>query len=176
MNLQSSPRQGLHLLDLAAMVVGYSLASVLVRAFWPAVDEPSFPVLCVLGIVFLWLGMAMSGPIVMLGHRRPSRDPEDSDAPEPRTWAELAWLIIGFYWIGLTILVVPVRLHQTRVLDSAVLGVFPVLAAVGLRVFRPSSISSPTGRRYWTHDAAIGLLVTWPFAWVALIILGKSLP
>lgn len=176
MNLQSAPRQGLHLLDLTAMVVGYSLASVLVRAFWPAVEEPSFPVLCVLGIAFLWLGMAMSGPIVMLGHRRPGRESAESDAPEPRTWAELAWLIIGFYWIGLTILVVPVRLHQTRVLDSAVLGVFPVLAAVGLRVFRPSRLSPPGERRYWTHEAAIGLLVTWPFAWVALIILGKSLP
>ena len=85
-------------------------------------------------------------------------------------------MIIGFYWIGLTILVVPVRLHQTRVLDTAVLGVFPVLAAVGLRVFRPSRLAAAGQRRYWTHDAAIGLLVTWPFAWVALIILGKSMP
>lgn len=176
MNLQSAPKQGLHLLDLIAMVVGYSLASVLVRAFWPAMTDPSYPGFCMLGIAFLWLGMAMSGPIVMLGHRRPAPEPADSDMPEPRTWAELAWLIIGFYWIGLTILVVPVRLHQTRVLDSAVLGVFPVLAALGLRVFRPATNARGGPRRYWTHEVAIGLLVTWPFAWVALIILGKSLP
>jgi hypothetical protein len=176
MNVQNRPSRGLHLLDLVAMVVGYSLASFLVRAFWPAIEEPSIPALFVLGLVFLWLGMAMSGPIVLMGHRRPGRESADSDAPEPRTWAELAWLIIGFYWIGLTILVVPVRLHQTRVLDTAILGIFPVLAAVGLRVFRPANLAPAGERRYWTHEAAIGLLITWPFAWVALIILGKSLP
>lgn len=176
MNVPNRPSQGLHLLDLAAMVVGYSLASFLVRAFWPAIGEPTFPALFVLGLAFLWLGMAMSGPIVLMGHRRPGPETVESEGAEPRTWAELAWLIIGFYWIGLTILVVPVRLHQTRVLDTAFLGVFPVLAAVGLRVFRPSSMAAAGARRYWTHDAAIGLLVTWPFAWVALIILGKSLP
>jgi|GEM_PF-2213159 len=169
---------GLHLLDLLAMVVGYSLASFLVRAFWPAVAEPSFVSLGVLTLAFLWLGMAMSGPIVLLGHRRPGPTSEDATerGVEPRTWAELSWLIIGFYWIGLTILVVPARLHQTRVLDTAILGVFPFVAALGLRAFRPLQLAGAGGTRGWTHDLAVGLLVTWPFAWVALIILGKSLP
>jgi hypothetical protein len=170
------PHRGIHLLDLAAVVVGYSLASLLVRAFWPAVEPLAAPEVLVMAIAFLWLGMAMSGPVILMGHRRPAREGEGDDVAEPRTWAELAWLIVGFYWIGLTILVVPVRLHNTRVLDTAVLGVFPVLAAVGLRIFRPKARPGAAGAVYWTHHAAVGLLVTWPFAWVALILLGKSLP
>src|SRR5262245_62055269 len=187
MNAQRQTHRGFHLLDLAALVVGYSLASLLVRAFWPAVEAPGIVPLFVLALAFLWLGLAMSGPVVLMGHRRPGGTAEEadgdsqrgeSDAPEPRTWAELAWLIIGFYWISLTILVVPVRLHNTRVLDSAFLGLFPVLAALALRVFRPASLigQGRGGRRDWTHHAAVGLLVTWPFAWVAMILLGTTLP
>jgi hypothetical protein len=186
MDDQTRTKRGFHLLDLGALVVGYSMASLLVRAFWPAVDAPGFAVFFVVTLAFLWLGLAMSGPVVLLGHRRPgdlSDDPgggpaDPSVAPEPRTWAEVAWLIIGFYWITLTILVVPVRMHNTRVLDSAFLGLFPVLAAVALRIFRPTSvIGHPRGgRRDWTHRAAVGLLVTWPFAWVAMILLGTTLP
>ncbi len=44
------------------MVVGYRLASVLVRAFWPAMTEPSYPGICMLGIAFLWLGMGDEWP------------------------------------------------------------------------------------------------------------------
>lgn len=175
MSASNSP--GLHLLDLLALVVGYSLASFLVRAFWPAVTEPSVVALGLTVLAFLWLGMAMSGPILLLGHQRAAAtESGEPAAPEPRTWAELSWLIIGFYWIGLTILVVPSRLHQTRVLDTAILGVFPFLAALGLRAFRPFQSVVSGGRRTWTHDVAVGLLVTWPFAWVVLIILGKTLP
>lgn len=176
MNSPTLPPRGFHLLDLVSLVVGYSLASLLVRAFWPSDGAVSAPALFVLGMAYVWLGLAMSGPVVLLGHRRPEPEAGESDLPEPRTWAELAWLIIGFYWIGLTVLVVPVRLHDTRVLDTAFLGLFPILAAVGLRVFRPRLPASRKGDRDWTHRAAVGLLVTWPFAWVALIILGKGLP
>ncbi len=171
---------GLHLLDAAALVVGYSLASMLVRAYWPDSNLPTVWEVAVLGLVFLWLGLAMSGPVVMLA-RRPRSRPNDTEADEddaptdPRTWAELAWMVIGFYWIGLTILVVPVRMHGTRFLDSAVLGVFPVLAAVGLRLFGPRSRLRPSADTAWTHRAGVALLLTWPFAWVALILLGKSL-
>lgn len=170
-----SPR-GFHLLDMIALVVGYSLASLLVRAFWPSDGMSALPVLFVFGMAFLWLGLAMSGPVVLLGHRPSGSDSPESDLPRSRTWAELAWLIVGFYWIGLTILVVPVRMHNTRVLDTAFLGLFPILAAVGLRIFRPRLPSPPEGDRSWTHRAAVGLLVTWPFAWVALILLGKNMP
>jgi hypothetical protein len=165
--------RGFHLLDITALVVGYSLASLLVRAFWPSDGVPDIRALFVLTLAFLWLGLAMSGPIVLWGHRRVPPEGGETDLPEPRTWAELAWLIIGFYWIGLTILVVPVRMHETRVLDTAVLGLFPI-AAAALRLFRPR-LPAAAADREWTHHTAVALLVTWPFAWVALILLGKGL-
>lgn len=163
------------LLDVSALVVGYSLASLLIRAYWPRADLPSFWALGVIGFVYAWLGLAMSGPVVLMIRRPVAEDPED-ERNESRTWAELAWMIIGFYWIGLTILVVPVRMNGTRVLESAFLGVFPVLAAIVLRYFGPQAIKS--GPRLatpeWTHRAALGLLLTWPFTWVGLILLGKT--
>jgi hypothetical protein len=176
MTQQNRP-PGFHLLDAAALIVGYGLASMLVRAYWPDNGSPAFWATLVIGAVYLWLGLAMSGPVVLL-IRRPTATPpdQDDDAKGPlRTWAEVAWLIIGFYWIGLTILVVPARLHGTRVLDSAVLGVFPVLAALGLRFFGPRQRMAQGDPAAWTHRTGIALLLSWPFAWVALIVLGKTM-
>jgi hypothetical protein len=177
MTVRQESRRGFHLLDMVALVVGYSLASLLIRAFWPGGgDDLGVVALFVLSLAFVWLGMAMSGPIVLLGHRRADPETEEPEAPEARTWAELAWLVIGFYWIVLTVLVVPVRMHNTRVLDTAFLGLFPILAAVGLRFFRPAWVVVREGQRQWTHHAAVVLLVTWPAAWVALVLLGKGMP
>jgi hypothetical protein len=175
-------QSGFHLIDAAALTVGYSLASMLVRAYWPDTGVPPVAAVLVISLVFLWLGLAMSGPVVLLIRRSaPARDAtivdDDDERPAPpRSWAELAWMIIGFYWIGLTILVVPARIHGTRLLDSAVLGVFPVLAALGLRLFGPRELRpKQDATSSWTHRAGVGLLLTWPFAWVALILLGKTL-
>lgn len=173
----SKGHAGFHLLDTAALVVGYGLASLLVRAFWPVTGTPPVAKVMVIALVFLWLGLAMSGPVVLLIRRTPAPAPDadqDDRPTDPRTWAELAWLIIGFYWIGLTVLVVPIRMPGTRFLDSAVLGVFPVLAALGLRVFGPRRTARAGDTDSWTHRAGVILLVTWPFAWVGLIVLGKS--
>ena len=168
---------GFHLLDASALVVGYSLASLLVRAYWPDSGTPGVWETLVIGLVYTWLGLAMSGPIVMLIRRPAPREPEDPDE-SPRTWAELAWMIIGFYWIGLTILVVPSRTRGTLVLESAILGIFPVLAAIflrfsGIRVRR--FVAGPGAATAWTHHAGVWLLLTWPFAWMGLILLGKTL-
>jgi hypothetical protein len=176
MSSPTTPPRGFHLIDLGALVVGYSLASLLIRAFWPGVASSDGVSLFVLAFAFVWLGLAMSGPLVLLA-RGPTGNPEQPAARQTsRTWAELAWLIIGFYWLGLTILVVPVRLHNTRVLDTAFLGLFPVVAAVMLRFFRPRSNSYGDLRTRWTHRTAIALLVSWPVAWIALVLLGKNLP
>ena len=203
MNKPARPR-GFHLLDLSAIVVGYGMASLLVRAFWPAGGHPPLVEIAAIGLVYLWLGLAMSGPLVLLVRRsgapeaaaqtepkaestRPGAAkrtrPQEPIVPKPamiqgsRTWAELAWLIIGFYWIGLTVLVVPVRLHRSPLHDSALIGLFPVAAALVLRILdRPSRRSRPNQEApAWTHHAAIALLLTWPPAWIALILLGKSL-
>jgi hypothetical protein len=203
----TAPARGFHLLDLSAIVVGYSMASLLVRAYWPAGGQPPLVEIAAIGLVFLWLGLAMSGPLVLLPHRptqpvatartgvagesirpgarkplRPGElgtpgDPKPALFAGTRTWAEVAWLIIGFYWIGLTVLVVPVRLHRSPLHDSALIGLFPIAAAVILRILdRPSRRRQPDQEgTTWTHRAAVGLLLTWPPAWIALILLGKSL-
>jgi hypothetical protein len=196
--------RGFHLLDLSAIVVGYGMASLLVRAFWPTGGRPPLAEMMAIGLVYLWLGLAMSGPLVLLV-RRPAgpagagqvesmrafkhpgggkrgRVGQPGEAHPPmiagsRTWAELAWLIIGFYWIGLTVLVVPVRLHRSPLHDSALIGLLPVAAALLLRLLdRPSRSSRPNpAAPAWTHHAAVGLLLAWPPAWIALILLVKSL-
>lgn len=205
MNNPGRPR-GFHLLDLSAIVVGYGMASLLIRAFWPAGWQPPLAEMAAIGLVYLWLGLAMSGPLVLFvrrpaaagsggedqakleGESSPSRtakrarrprEPGDPTPPmtaDSRTWAELAWLIIGFYWIGLTVLVVPVRLHRSPLHDAALFGLFPIAAALVLRFLdRPSRRSRPNPEApAWTHHTAIGLLLTWPPAWIALILLGKS--
>ena len=163
---------------------------------------PPLVEIAAIGLFYLWLGMAMSGPLVLL--HRPRRrwcvtgSPAGESPPpgagqtpalgepgEPkppmlagsRTWAELAWLIIGFYWIGLTVLVVPVRLHRSPLHDSVLIGLFPVAAALVLRMLdRPTRRPPPNQQDHaWTHHAAIGLLFAWPPAWIALILLGKSM-
>jgi hypothetical protein len=83
--------------------------------------------------------------------------------------------IIGFYWIGLSILVVPVRMNQTRLLDGALLGVFRIAAAPGLRVFGRKHLPASRPDRCRTHRATVVLPATWPLTWVALILLGKIL-
>lgn len=170
-------RSGFHLLDVAALVVGYGLASMLVRAYWPDPGPPEIWAVMMIVMVYTWLGLAMSGPVVLLIRRPrlPATDDDDGSSAAPRTWAEIAWLIIGFYWIGLTILVVPVRMRGTRFLDSAFLGVFPVLAALGLRFFGSREITARGDPSSWTHKAGLALLLSWPFAWVGLMILGRSL-
>lgn len=186
MSRSDQPR-GFRLLDLTAIVVGYGMASLLVRAFWPSGGRPPFAEIAVIVLVYTWLGLAMSGPLVLLVHRPTPPAGEDAIAAGPgadhaadpgsRTWAELAWLIIGFYWIGLTVLVVPVRLHRSPLHDATLLGLFPIAAALVLRFLDRGSRRPGTNRETpaWTHRAAIGLLLTWPVTWLALILLGKNL-
>ena len=88
-------------------------------------------------------------------------------------------MIIGFYWLGMTVLVVPVRLPGTRLVDAGFLGVFPILAALVLRFFSPRRVRPPGGSaeegHSWTHSTAVALIATWPIAWAALVLLGKTL-
>ena len=88
----SSFRFRLQLVDVAALVIGYGLAAVLFRAFWPR-DSVS-PAVTFFAIGFyIWLGLAMSGPLILLRQRPLRQDAGDSPeaggpVPRPgRTWA-----------------------------------------------------------------------------------------
>lgn len=193
-------RVQVQLQDILALVVGYGMAAVLFRAFWPAHPALSFLGLPGAGL-YLWLGLAMSGPIIILrrGLSRPAAAPGDpspegvpawdrplSGAATPRpldpsslatgaTWAERAWLLIGAYWIILGVFVIPVRLHEFKLGDVLLFGLAPIVVAIGLRLLGPRIQRGSEVVRGWTHTAAIALVATWPLAWVCLIVLGQSL-
>src|SRR5947209_303216 len=110
-----TPRLRFQIQEILALVVGYGMAALFVRAFWPSSGLPRAlgpPAL----VLYLWLGLAMSGPIILLRHReQPLRPPEPERSPASppvatRTWAEWAWLCIGIYWIALGLLLIPSRL------------------------------------------------------------------
>jgi hypothetical protein len=196
----STPPRRFHLLDLAALVVGYGLASLAMRPFWPSGARPTPAEIAVIASFFAWLGLAMSGPFVLLLHRPAEPIEEDEHRPEagigddhdptmvrPCTGAELAWMMIGIYWIFMTVLLSAFRGDHTTI-GNAVMGLFPLVGALGLflGLFRAVRRGGTRARaraeerrerlaRAWTHRAAIGLLLTWPVAWVALILLGKTL-
>lgn len=155
-------RPGLRLLDLSALVAGYGLAALLIRAFWPTSGLPSWAIGAVLGLVYLWLGLAMGGPIVLLVERRGGRP--------PYTRAELSWLLIGGYWIGLAMLVVP-----TRMPVSPLFGILPILVALFFGLVGPRRRAAAGAVAPWTHYAAIALVLTWPIAWGAMILLARTL-
>ncbi len=194
--MSETPRRGrLRLIDLTGLVVGFGLASLLIRGVWPMATTPDLVTGAVLALEYLWLGMAMSGPIVLLfdGRARPAPanrptrtlisdrnalatppDPPGRSAasrelpPSRYTRAELAWLSIGAYWMGMAAFVVPSR---TSVLPMPLFGFFQVLAALGLWVLVPKRRHAPEARQAWTHRAAVVLLATWPLAWGAMILL-----
>lgn len=171
-------RLRVELVDLGCLVVGYGLAALLFRAFWPRGEVR--PALAVFGVGFyLWLGLAMSGPLVLFRRRRRELAPVqrgDAGRPDPagQTWAEMAWLLIGVYWIVLGVFVLPVRLHDFRFGDTVLFGLVPVLAGVFFRIFGPRVAPQDQTSVSWTHAAAVALLVTWPFAWFCLIALGEA--
>ncbi len=174
------PQFRIQLIDLAAMVVGYGLAAVLFRAFWPQSHVPAALGLFAVGF-YVWLGLAMSGPLILLRHRqaRPV-DPGGTQSAQPatstaRTWAEMAWLLIGVYWIAMGVFILPIRLHSFRFSDTILFGLVPLVAGLVLRVFGPRI--RPRGRDHgsWTHQVAVGLLVTWPLAWVCLIVVAEAM-
>ena len=197
-NSDRRPSIGLKLHDLIGLVIGYGMAALLGRATWPK-SRPLYGLTAfALAFEFGWLGLAMSGPIVLLLGRRGGPLPLKRDRPgrlvshvepppspigrgfeEPRptetpsfTRAEVAWMMIGGYWIGLTLFVVPALSIDT---PWALVVLLQVVAAVGLFLVMPGRPKSGSPPESWTHPAAVGLLATWPLAWIFLILLGRSL-
>ena len=159
------------------MTVGYGLATLFFRAFWP--DQQPSALMGIAGIgLYLWLGMAMSGPITLLRRRpRPFGSVEAgqrSSGSPAYTWAELAWLLIGTYWIVLGLFVIRARLPEFMLGDMVLFGLIPFTVALALRAFGPKSPAEHESTHAWTHTVAVVLVVTWPIAWISLIVLGKT--
>jgi hypothetical protein len=178
----SSFRLRIEIIDVVALVAGYGLAAVFIRAFWPERGISLALGLFAVGF-YLWLGLAMSGPLLLIRHRHPSPPPTDEKVPpaeqtEPapaRTWAEMAWLLIGVYWIVLGVFVLPVRLRSFRYSDAILFGLVPLAPALFFLLFGPRPNPRIRATPPWTHLAACGLLWSWPLAWVCLIVLGETM-
>ena len=159
----------IRLMDLIGLVVGYALAALLVRAFLrdhrfsTHLDE----ILAVL--VYTWLGLAMGGPMVLLLDGRSKPDAQNPNPSFKMTWAETAWLLIGGYWIGLALFVIPSRMPL-----NPLLGVFPILAVLAMRFFGRKSKTKTDPRPGWTHSLAVIVLITWPIAWFGMIVISNS--
>jgi hypothetical protein len=164
---------GFRILDLAGLVVGYGLVSVLVRSYWREVDPTAALKLGALGLLFLWGGLAMSGPFVLLLERRgpaPGGPVPTSDPPSRYTRDESAWLAVGAYLVAVTYLVVASGVFHERKAWSLTIQVLgAVLFVLWLQFVRtdPGRIVPRPPR--WTRIAARLVLLTWPVAWAMLI-------
>ncbi len=165
--------------DILAMVVGYGMAALFFRAFWPTGGPPAWLLAPALAL-YVWLGLALSGPVLLLrrGAREPASAPgvpaDQAPGAGSHTWAEWAWLFVGSYWIVLGLFVIPARLHEFHIGDVVVFGLVPILAALGFRLVSPEAkMSRPASG--WTHPAAVWLLLTWPVAWGCLVFVGRGL-
>jgi hypothetical protein len=172
----------LEVIDLAGLVLGYAMAALLFRAFWPRNGMSPALGLFAMGF-YLWLGLAMSGPLLLLRHgsrtardrATPSRSGTNLNAEPGRSWAELSWLLIGVYWIVMGVFVLPIRIQNFRFGDTILFGLVPVLGGITFRLFGPKNKTAGGISTSWTHQAAIALLATWPIAWLCLIVIGQSL-
>jgi hypothetical protein len=165
---------GFRIRDLVGLVAGYGLAGFLLRSFQAAADAPGIAGTVGLGAFYLWLGLAVSGPFVLLLDRRGPAPP----APVPTTHPpsrysgeELAWLGIGGYFVAIALFVVPSLNRQTpwgAILVSQTMGA-TLLAAwwVTQRARRKPEPATPR----WTRMAARLMLFTWPAAWLLLVLL-----
>ena len=165
---------GFRIRDLAGLVVGYGLAGFLLRSFRPGVRDP---------------GRRRGGgprgvlPLARAGGERAvrpaPRPPGPAPAPRvptthpPSRYAgeELAWLGIGGYFVAIAVFVVPSTQHQTP--WGAILAVQAFVAAwiVAWWVTRRQSREREPAPPRWTRRAAWVMLVTWPVAWVLLVLL-----
>jgi hypothetical protein len=164
--------------DILAVVVGYGMAALFFRAFWP-VNPPAALLGIPAALLYLWLGLAMSGPIVIVRRDQARREPtvveRTPTAQAGNTWAELGWSLIGLYWIVLGLVVIPFRLHEFRAGDMVLFGLVPLVVGIAFRMFGPKPAPTSSWAPRWTHRAAVVLLLTWPAAWISLIVLGEAL-
>ena len=155
---------GPRVIELAAVVLGYGLAAVGLRLYTPT--GPRLPAVAAIGgaVVLTWLGLALSGPFVLLLDRRR----REGDWTRP----EAAWGLIGAY--GLAFVVAGPFVLPPLVTGKAVpiLGLLPLLG--GLVAWLVAPASAPRRPPLWTERAAQLLLITWPLAWVAMIAMAAS--
>ena len=183
----------LHLSEILALVGGYALASLFFRAFWPSTG---------LGLMrgvaatasFAWLGLAMSGPLILIQRGRFRKISHHAGGPASRrTRMETAWCLIGVYWIAVGLVGIPLIRRGLMGVDL-LFWVLMFPASLSIIPLRPKKArpeghagladdlldSNPNGSSEstrqgesggWTRWAAIVVVSTWPAAWGCMIAL-----
>jgi hypothetical protein len=169
--------KGLRIHDLIGLVVGYGLAAVLVRRFWSTSEPMAVGHVVAVGLLYLWAGLTMSGPFVLLLDRRGPVAPGPvarSNPPSRYSGEETAWIGIGGYFVAIALFVLPARHRETP--WSMLFGpqaIVAVLLLIWLRIGRRTRPDERPDAPRWTRRAAAVLLATWPVAWLTLILLLK---
>ena len=86
----------------------------------------------------------------------------------------MAWLLIGVYWIVMGVFILPFHLQRFRFEDTVLFGLVPLGAGLAFRLFGPR-LPSRHRPAPWTHQVAVGLLATWPVAWLCLIVVAMTM-
>ncbi len=73
------------------------------------------------------------------------------------------------------VFILPIRLHSFQVRDTILFGLVPLGAGVVFRWFRPRMPIQDRNQLDWTHQVAVSLLVTWPLAWICLIVVAQAM-
>lgn len=184
------------MLDMVAMTVGFAMAALLLQVFWGSASRSGSLGVTLLLLIYCWLGLCMSGPLILLLERRGRpRTAADRDArtgagrrePPGRsalgsgfdgasgsryTRCERAWMSIGAYWIGAAAFCLPI---VTRDVPSLLLLILQTVALVGLWALVPGRRPPVRAETAWTHRLAVALILSWPLAWAASIYLAIGL-
>ena len=172
---ESPPKaDGFRIRDLAGLVVGYGLAGFLLRSFRPVFETQGVAESVALGAFYLWLGLAVSGPFVLILDRRGPAPPPRVPTTNPSSryaGEEMAWLGIGGYFVAIALFVVPSTQHRTP--WETILAVqFFAAFWLGPWWARRNSRRKPEAHApRWTRTAARVVLLTWPLAWLLLVLL-----
>ncbi len=166
------PPRGPYVRDMIGLVVGYGLATSLVRRYLDDFQAVTVWRGFFLAVAFVWLGLAMSGPLVLLLHRRPPMPHDDVPTTNPRgrfSNAEIAWILLGSYFMLITVLFVPASRGESL---WANLVLIHLLASAILLVWLPWRVrKSERGGNHavrWTNVAAKWVVAAWPLAWIAM--------
>ena len=161
-------------------MVGYGMAALLCRAFWPA-SRPSLAFGLPAIAVYLWLGLAMSGPIILLRRStvRGRRRGERAIRPLSRSITYLGRAGLASYRDLLDRGELDCHTGQAKRIQAGrhdLVRTVPLVVALGMRVLGLDRTRRSDRARAWTHAVGVVLLMTWPIAWICLIVLGKALP
>lgn len=159
-------------LDLAGLIVGYATAASIYRSTVLAQHPFSELALSVVAaIAFAWLGLVLSGPIV-LGLRSLQRTAESR-----RSGPESIWGILGLLWYAVAVarwlrFLDPDSLtNLASFLAAAAAAVAPLFFVIHWRSERKRMIAAD--RSTWCHHAGLLCAAAWPAGWcLAAFLLG----